>query len=69
MPTHDPYAAMADLDDGRNAHLSAATIARCQLCDTDGYRPNRTVCDHVNREHVGQAQKAHIRKMLTKDNQ
>lgn len=62
----DPYAAMADLDDGENQHLSAAAIARCRLCDDDGYRPNGHVCDHHDRTHVGQAQKAHIRKMLAK---
>lgn len=61
----DPYATMADLDDTANQHLTAAAIARCALCDDDGYR-GRAVCDHRSHEHVGQAQRAHIRKMLTK---
>lgn len=48
------------------AHLTAQAIAKCRLCDDDGYRPTGVVCDHVDRTHVGQAQKAHIRKMLAK---
>lgn len=56
----------AENDQPDTAHLTAAAIARCTLCDPDGYRPSGTVCDHVDRTHVGQAQKAHIRKMLAK---
>lgn len=50
------------------AHLTAQAIAACTLCDAEGYRrPELTVvCDHVDRTHIGQAQKAHIRKMLAK---
>jgi hypothetical protein len=29
-------------------HLEPAAVTRCTLCDTDGYRPNGTVCDHVD---------------------
>lgn len=53
-------------DEPNTAHLTTAAITRCTLCDDDGYRPSGTVCDHVDRTHVGQAQKAHIRKMLAK---
>lgn len=52
--------------DDSTEHLTAAAISRCSLCDDDGYRSSGTVCDHVDRTHVGQAQKAHIRKMLAK---
>ncbi len=65
MPKRDRFAALADLDGPTNAHLTAAAIARCTLCDDDGYR-GLAVCDHRSHEHVGQAQRAHIRKMLTK---
>lgn len=61
----DPYAAMADLDDDGNPHLTAAAIARCPLCDSDGYRGTQ-VCDHRSHENVGRAQRDHIRKMLAK---
>lgn len=61
----DALAAVADLDDTGNAHLARAAVARCQLCDGDGYR-NGVVCDHVNRANVGRPQRDHIRKILAK---
>lgn len=61
----DPYGAMADLDDTGNRHLTAAAIARCPLCDDDGYRGTQ-VCDHRSHENTGRAQREHIRKMLAK---
>jgi hypothetical protein len=64
---HDvAMASMADLDEPDTAHLSMTARLECELCDDDGYRPNGLTCDHRNREHVGQAQRAHIRKMLAK---
>lgn len=27
-------------------------IERCSMCDPDGYKPNRIVCDHVDRTEV-----------------
>lgn len=67
-PRRDPYAALADLDDAGNPHLAPAAIARCQLCDDDGYRlpVRRVICDHRSHENVGRAQRDHIRKMLAK---
>lgn len=63
---HDrAMSAMADREDGTNTHLAKAAIARCQLCDNEGYRGGH-ICDHVNRTNVGRAQKDHIRKMLAK---
>lgn len=37
--------------DENTAHLTAQAIAKCQLCDREGYRrPELTVvCDHVDR--------------------
>lgn len=68
MPDRDRFASMADLDDPGNAHLAPAAYARCELCDDEGYRlpARRVICDHKRREHVGQAQRAHIWKMLAK---
>ncbi|MDV6979630.1 hypothetical protein [Mycobacterium intracellulare] len=59
-------ASRAEDPDSDTTHLAADAIAACKLCDPDGYRPTGCVCDHVDRTHVGQAQKAHIRKMLAK---
>lgn len=68
MPKRDPYTAMADLDEQDNAHLTPAARAACRLCDDDGYRlpARRVICDHRSHEHVGRAQRDHIRKMLAK---
>lgn len=39
----------AENDQPDTRHLELAEITRCTLCDTEGYRPNRIVCDHVDR--------------------
>ena len=31
-----------------DAKRNALRIANCQLCDGDGYTPNRTICDHID---------------------
>lgn len=31
-----------------DARRNALRIANCQLCDGDGYTPNRTICDHID---------------------
>lgn len=31
-----------------DARRNALRIANCQLCDADGYTPNRTICDHID---------------------
>jgi hypothetical protein len=31
-----------------NALARQAAIDDCELCDDDGYRPNMTVCDHMD---------------------
>jgi len=47
---------------GENAaHLTAAAIAACGLCDADGYRPNGGVCDHVDRSATARAGIAKVR--------
>lgn len=45
-------------------HLSAAAIAACRLCDDEGYRPTRVVCDHVDRTAVAKAGAARVRAAL-----
>lgn len=62
----DPYASMADLDDAGNPHMSGAAIANCGMCDGDGYRPNLTVCDHVDRGETTRAGMAAVRAALAK---
>jgi hypothetical protein len=36
----------------------------CELCDSAGYRPNRIVCDHVDRTEVARRGMALIRDVL-----
>ena len=43
--------AMAARDHDRTAHLTAAAIANCTLCDDQGYR-GRAVCDHIDRSDI-----------------
>lgn len=66
MPDRDRFAAMADLDDTSNAHLARAERDRCQLCDTDGYRPSGTVCDHVDYSDIARRGMAKVRAALAK---
>lgn len=77
MPSLDPgYAArqaqrVAAYDDAMaeshaNAHLAKAEIERCQLCDDDGYRPNRTVCDHQDHTAAAKRGIAACRETLAK---
>lgn len=47
------------------AHLTSQAIASCRLCDGDGYRPNGTVCDHVDRAATSRAGIARVRAALT----
>lgn len=61
-----PAETVTALDERNTDHLEPDAITRCTLCDDAGYRPNGIICDHINRAHVGQAQKAHIREMLAK---
>jgi hypothetical protein len=39
---------MQELDIADESHLERAARDRCQLCDSDGYRPTGTVCDHID---------------------
>ncbi|OMC46873.1 hypothetical protein A5742_25405 [Mycolicibacterium fortuitum] len=48
------------------AHLTAAAIAACTLCDQDGYRGTQ-VCDHVDRTAAAERGSAACRAALTKD--
>lgn len=48
------------------AHLTAAAIASCGLCDPDGYR-NGHVCDHVDRADTNARGIAAVRAALAKD--
>ena len=48
----DRYGEQPDADEQpaarkADAILAAAAIARCHLCDTDGYR-GTSVCDHID---------------------
>lgn len=61
----NPVATVIALDADNTGHLAMDARLNCDLCDDDGYR-GMHVCDHKRREHVGQAQRAHIRKMLAK---
>lgn len=49
------------------AHLTAAAISRCSLCDDDGYRPNGTVCDHIDRSATARAGMARVRAALAQE--
>lgn len=39
---------MATARDADPAHLEPAAIEGCAMCNRRGYRPNGTVCDHVD---------------------
>ncbi|SRX93580.1 hypothetical protein MSP7336_01819 [Mycobacterium shimoidei] len=67
MPNRDPIEAMADFYEPDNAHLSRIERDRCQLCDDDGYRPNGTVCDHVDYSDIARRGMAKVRAALAKD--
>jgi len=58
--------AMAAANAENATHLEARAIANCQLCDTDGYRPNHTVCDHVDRTAIAARGAAACRAALSK---
>lgn len=47
------------------AHLTAAAIADCQLCDPDGYRGTQ-VCDHIDRTDTNARGSAACRAELAK---
>ena len=48
------------------AHLTAAAIADCRLCDPDGYRGTQ-VCDHIDHTAAAKRGSAACRAALTKD--
>lgn len=52
----------------RIASWELKVIARseCGLCDDDGYRPNRLVCDHVNRFKTHTVGMRKVRRALSK---
>jgi hypothetical protein len=56
--------AIANRDNQRGLRLAA--IQHCPLCDDDGYRPNRTVCDHIDRTQTHRNGAAMRRAALTK---
>lgn len=58
-------AAMVDLNHTSDAHLTAAAIVDCPLCDPDGYRPNGRVCDHIDRTKTAAAGSAKARAALS----
>lgn len=62
-------AAMVNLDVAGDAHLAPQARANCALCDTDGYRPNGRVCDHVDRTTTAAAGAAKVRAALAKGRQ
>lgn len=47
-------------------HLQRDAIDACALCDDDGYRPNRSVCDHVDRSEITRRGIEKIRVALSK---
>lgn len=49
----------------QDAQTRIDAIARCALCDPDGYR-NGKVCDHVDRSHTARDGMAAVRAALTK---
>jgi hypothetical protein len=44
--------AMAAAHDEDPPHLLPQAIAACTICDREGYRPNGTICDHVDRSAI-----------------
>lgn len=56
-----------DHDHDNPAHLTAAAIAACTICDEDGYRPTRVVCDHIDHAPAARAGMAAVRAALAKD--
>lgn len=69
MPDHDAddrmriYRQGCDADPG----VRQLAITACPLCDDDGYRPNRTVCDHQDRAATAARGIAACRAALAKD--
>ncbi|TXH16441.1 MAG: hypothetical protein E6R06_31050 [Mycobacterium sp.] len=51
------------------AHTPDPTIAACTLCDENGYRPNFTVCDHIDHAPAYRAGMALVREALQKGTQ
>jgi hypothetical protein len=45
----------------------ALEIAGCHLCDSDGYTPNRAVCDHVDHSETNRRGLELARAALTKE--
>jgi hypothetical protein len=39
-------------------------IDNCDLCDDDGYRPNHTVCDHIDRTFTARRGRDEINKAM-----
>lgn len=62
----DRYGEMADLDDEDNAHVAPFAVDACTLCDSDGYRPNLAICDHVDRTETARRGIAACRAALAK---
>lgn len=60
-------AAHAEDPEPDTAHLTSQAIASCRLCDDDGYRPNGTVCDHVDRSATARAGMARVRAALAQE--
>lgn len=58
--------AMQEIDTTDNSHLEQAARDRCQLCDDEGYRPNRCVCDHVDRADISRRGMEKVRAALSK---
>lgn len=44
--------------------LAQAARAACDLCDAAGYRPNRIVCDHIDRTEIARRGMALCRDVL-----
>lgn len=57
--------ALQELDDASTAHLTARAIAKCALCDTDGYRGS-SVCDHIDHRAAADRGMALVREALAK---
>ena len=60
--------ARADAEAGRisTAHLTAAAIANCPMCDKDGYRGTH-VCDHQDHSAAARKGRAACMAALAKD--
>lgn len=48
------------------SHTTDPTVDACNLCDENGYRPNFTVCDHIDHAPAYRAGMALVRAALQK---